>query len=296
MTTGSAEERYLDVSHRIGMELLTAFDDAARSVGVPYFIFAGTLLGAVRHKDWIPWDDDIDIAMLREDFERFRLECHQHLPEHIRFSDARVDEAHITPLPRLLHVRTERGSFGRPRREVPPETRHVPLDIFLLDRPPHGRPSQWLWRQRIRLLEKLVVARMTTVRDVLANPSGSAVKNAAEIAGILVAKTASSQTWRRLLTATCSAYAGSDGRHVCCSNDPRTRAFRLAVDDFVPAREIQFSGMTALGPRNPDNVLAAIYGPDYLVPPPAGERKPPHFRQGLTAVVDGRREVVPGGP
>lgn len=278
------------------MELLKAFDHAARSVGVPYFILAGTLLGAVRHNDWIPWDDDVDIAMLREDFERFRLECGQYIPEHIRFSDARFDDAHITPLPRLLHLRTERGAIRRSRRKVPPEARYVPLDIFILDRPPRGAARQWLWRQRIRLLEKLVVARMTTVRDVLANPSGSVPKNVVETAGILVAKTASSEIWRRLLTATCSAYAGSDSRYVCCSNDLRTRAFQLAVDDFVPAREIRFSGMTVLAPQNPDNVLAGIYGPDYIVPPPPGEQKPRHFRQGLTAIVDGRREVTPGRP
>lgn len=52
--------------------LLEAFDSFARNEGLRYTIDSGTLLGAVRHQGFIPWDDDIDVAMPREDFERLR--------------------------------------------------------------------------------------------------------------------------------------------------------------------------------------------------------------------------------
>lgn len=62
--------------HQMAMlELLREFDRVCKALEIPYTLFAGTLLGAVRHKGYIPWDDDLDIIMHRRDYERFLREA-----------------------------------------------------------------------------------------------------------------------------------------------------------------------------------------------------------------------------
>ena len=55
---------------KIGVAILDCFDSFCREHGLSYFLAGGTLLGAVRHKGFIPWDDDIDVIMPRPDYDR----------------------------------------------------------------------------------------------------------------------------------------------------------------------------------------------------------------------------------
>lgn len=52
------------------LELLKEFDSVCKKHEIPYVVFCGSAIGAVRHKGLIPWDDDLDVCLLREDYER----------------------------------------------------------------------------------------------------------------------------------------------------------------------------------------------------------------------------------
>lgn len=61
----------IDEAKQIELEILAFIDSFCKKNNIDYFINYGTLIGAIRHKGFIPWDDDIDISMTRENYERF---------------------------------------------------------------------------------------------------------------------------------------------------------------------------------------------------------------------------------
>lgn len=69
------KELTLENIQSIQLELLISFDKVCRDNGFRYSLGGGTLLGAVRHEGFIPWDDDIDVMMPRPDYDRFILYC-----------------------------------------------------------------------------------------------------------------------------------------------------------------------------------------------------------------------------
>ncbi len=65
------------------LEILKSIDLICQKHSIKYWRDAGTLLGAVRHNSFMPWDDDLDICMTRPEYEKFMAVCSEELPDNI---------------------------------------------------------------------------------------------------------------------------------------------------------------------------------------------------------------------
>lgn len=76
----------IEEAQRVQLEILLEFDRLCKKHAIHYQLFSGTLIGAIRHKGFIPWDDDIDVCMLREEYKRFLAVSAKELSENFFFA------------------------------------------------------------------------------------------------------------------------------------------------------------------------------------------------------------------
>lgn len=116
------------------LEMLVEVDRICKKCGIRYNIIAGTLLGAVRHGGYIPWDDDADVAFLRPEYEKFREACETELDSsRFIFQDHRNTLGYRWGYGKLRRKDT---LFLREHQEHMPYVQGVFIDIFPLDNVP----------------------------------------------------------------------------------------------------------------------------------------------------------------
>ena len=150
--------KMLDAVHGVQKELLQKLNQVCRENGLRYAAIHGTLLGAVRHQGFIPWDDDVDIAMPRQDYDRL-LELAPQLFTEPYFLQTPANTENIFY-----------GGYAKLRRSgtAAIESQHrgrnchqgIWIDIFPLDYcPEDGKKQEWLQR-RISFWQRLLMAKL----------------------------------------------------------------------------------------------------------------------------------------
>jgi len=120
------------------LDMLIEVDRICRKHNIKYKIIAGTMLGAVRHGGFIPWDDDVDVSMLREDYIRFRYVCKTELNDSkYFFQDDTTDPEYRWGYARIRKLNSE---FVREGQEHLKMKTGIFIDIFPLDNIPDCYP------------------------------------------------------------------------------------------------------------------------------------------------------------
>lgn len=128
-------QKALDKIHEAMYRILNVVDEICVRHGIRYYLEGGSMLGAVRHHDIIPWDDDMDISMMRADYDRFAAVVRDELPEGYAFVEPKDLGEHFHDF--IPHVAYLDSRF---RKESEEETyygdgilNHILVDFFIVE-------------------------------------------------------------------------------------------------------------------------------------------------------------------
>ena len=244
----------------VELELLCEVDRVCRKCGINYRIVAGTMLGAVRHNGFIPWDDDADVGFLREEYEQFRKACETELDtSRFYFQDHRNTPGYRWGYGKLRRKGTE---FMRHGQEHMPYEQGIFIDIFPYDYVPDNYIMRCFHCFRCFLFRKTFwseVGRLTA-------------KGLEKLAYIVMSKRTAAVLYR------------SYDKFIAKSNRRESRWIRILTfptptKDFGYRRkwadeisDFVFEGVELCGVGEYDEYLTFKYG-DYMSLPPESERK-----------------------
>lgn len=247
----------------IELNILLDVDRVCRENNIPYFLDSGTALGAKRHKGFIPWDDDIDIGMLRSDYNRFLSIAQDQLSPELILQTYHTDGAPIM----FAKVRKSGTIFVEYRLRNLAIEHGIFIDIFPYDYIP-DEPEKWTHIQACNELYKKFQYRL--IPDRTLRPDGSLnwfvkafVRRVVHWAHIFISPDKIVQKMEKEFA------KFSDGNYITCHSWGGKYCF--PVDDIFPLGDIEFEGYTFPAPGNIHSFLTQLYG-DYMELPPPEER------------------------
>ena len=232
--------------------------------GINYWIDYGTLLGAVRHKGFIPWDDDIDIGMLRPDYDRFMKEFNGYNPRYEAHC-IENDPNFVRGFGRVFDTRTlslwksmENIKYG------------VNIDIFVHDNAPDDDDVVAEMYRRRDFYHRMNFRRL---RRISSKTGGNILKQLCIYTFRIMMRIFPRGYFPRKLVENSKRYMHEDTKRVGEFVEYGYSVYsREEVSSFV---DMEFEGKKYKVPAGYDKVLTQYYG-DYMTPPPPEKRVRPH--------------------
>ncbi|MBQ2727162.1 MAG: LicD family protein [Clostridia bacterium] len=259
------KELSLQELKEIEFDILKVFDAFCKENNIRYFFAYGTLLGAIRYKGFIPWDDDVDVLVPREDYDRM-LTLFRDSEKYQMFSLERTPEYRY-PFAKLcdMTTRKDEGAYDNGVELG------VDIDIFPLDHWDNNTEKAQQEAKKIKGLMTYLGFSKLKKPDSL-NPVKRCVK------GVVMAfcKRFGSEYYIRKIVEASNKPSQKDSSYVGCKVwcVYGSRGIHRA-EAFADTVEIEFEGEKFPAPAGYDSYLTDLYG-DYLPEPPKEKQKTHH--------------------
>ena len=256
----------------IEIAILDCFDRFCREHGLSYSLACGTLLGAVRHKGFIPWDDDIDVLMHREDYEKLQILASS-FPHPYQVNSIHTETNRNKP---FLYTYTKIVDTRTLLLEKPDALDYetgIYIDVFPLDGLPSDRDEiEARFEKAKKMINRAVVTNMSYYRVKHSNN----VKTTMAYSLVnLFRKLLPTNFYMKRLDKYCRTLSIDRCDNVGCIAAGYGMREIMPKDIYFPIKQIEFEGKSYLCMNRPEVYLSNLYG-DYMTLPPAEQRQKRH--------------------
>ncbi len=258
----------LQTIQRIERQALVVLLDVCRKLDIPCFLIDGAAIGAVRHQGFIPWDDDLDVGMLRADYRRFLDQAPALLPEGYTLQTPYRDPSAPYFYSKLRVDGTVFMEY--PNRKL--KMHHgVYIDLCPFDQVPDDPKADLRQYRRCRRLIRLFTLRQSP--DISAPPDTPKRKLLAALRAALhgVMRLVPRSLLANAIERESTRYNGTNTRAVAFLHHPEHHVDYMLQTELLPLGEGTFDGIRVPLPGNVDAYLRRHYG-DYLRLPSLEQR------------------------
>ena len=265
MSYNEYDDEILNHLQELELMILKDFIKICEENDLTYYMYAGSLLGAIRHNGFIPWDDDLDVIMFRDDFERFKKIFIASNNDKYELLCNETNEDYFHLLAKLMLKGTK---FEEPWVSQVDFHIGINMDIFVLDDlaeegfKRNYQLKKSFWYNKLMIMSKIKLDNLPIVTKVITH-AGYHILNLFRI---------NPSTLNRKCLNFLKKYKNPNATHVfdiSATAEEYPQIFRK--EDFKSVTRVKFEDIEVNAPVNYDYILKSLYG-DYMQLPPEEDR------------------------